>query len=289
MLKRHKTLLGVLLNAPRIPSRIELMKWVFLIRQEPAFTKDATFYHFVPYKYGPFSFSVFRELEDLGRYGYLRDGSSYTIEPSMRQEAEKVYESLEPDLRISLEKVLTHFGAFSQRRLLKHVYNKYPWFASRSELPYAPPPTKPRAKKGVYTAGYEGESIDQFLGKLLKAGIKRIVDVRSNPVSRKYGFAKKTMQRLCENLDMGYVHLPELGIPPAKRRGLDTFEDYQKLMAEYERSILPLVPETRKKAEELLSSRPSALVCFEADIRCCHRGRLAKVIGAKTNLEIAHL
>ena len=33
------------------------------------------------------------------------------------------------------------------------------------------------AVKTVYTAGYEGESIDTFFEKLLEAGIQRLLDV----------------------------------------------------------------------------------------------------------------
>ncbi len=76
-------------------------------------------------------------------------------------------------------------------------------------------PTSQPTRQTVYTAGYEGESIDRFLQKLLKAGIEQILDVRSNPMSRKYGFSRKTLSGLSEKLDMEYVHLPELGVPPS--------------------------------------------------------------------------
>jgi len=141
----------------------------------------------------------------------------------------------------------------------------------------------------VYTAGYEGESVDCFFQKLLKARVERILDVRNNPVSRKFGFSKKTLRRLSGQIDMGYVHLPELGVPPSYRRSLESFEDYQALMEEYENSILPAVKESQVKAARLMKNRPSVLVCFEADTRCCHRGRLAQAISRDTGMDVVHL
>ena len=259
-----------------------------MLKQEPALLLESSFYHFVPYKYGPYSFTVYRDLEELGRFGFL-NGNGYSIESSLRKQAEEAYESLTTCLRESIEGTLSRYGRLSQESLIDHVYRNYPWFASRSELPVAPRITERAASRAVYTAGYEGESIDLFLGKLLKARIKQVVDVRSNPVSRKYGFAKRTLQRLCAKIDIEYAHLPELGIPPSKRTELNTFEDYQKLMTEYERSILPEVPAARRTAARLLKDRPSALVCFEADVRCCHRGRLAQALSSDTNYKTVHL
>jgi uncharacterized protein (DUF488 family) len=34
---------------------------------------------------------------------------------------------------------------------------------------------------------------------------------------------------------------------------------------------------------------PSALVCMEADVKMCHRGRLANVIEKASNLQVVHL
>ena len=69
-----------------------------------------------------------------------------------------------------------------------------PWYSVNSELPHfrsdeAEQRTAP-ALAAVYTAGYEGNSIDRFLDRLMKRGIYSIIDVRSNPISRKYGFSQ---------------------------------------------------------------------------------------------------
>ncbi len=176
------------------------MRWVFLLKQETPLSSDPTFYDFVPYKYGPFSFTVYRDLEELARFGYL-NGDGLRLQADLTSAAQGHFLSLAGDLRQEVMGVLARYGRLSQARLVHSIYEKYPWFASRSELNGAPKSTA-KQRFAAYTAGYEGESIEAFLQKLLKAGIDRIVDVRNNPVSRKYGFSKGTLDSLCTNLDI---------------------------------------------------------------------------------------
>lgn len=42
----------------------------------------------------------------------------------------------------------------------------------------------------VYTIGYEGIDLEQFIDIIKKNHIDTIIDVRKNPVSRKKGFSK---------------------------------------------------------------------------------------------------
>ena len=287
LFKRHKILLGVLLKAPRIPTRTELMKWLFLLRQETCLCSEKSFYDFVPYKYGPFSFTVYRDLEELARLGFL-NGNGFTIQAGLLSDARELFNSLPSTFQNAIEDVIERHASFPQSKLVEIVYNKYPWFASRSNRKKISQKNIQK-RKAIFTAGYEGKSVDLFLQELLKGGIERIIDVRNNPLSRKYGFSKGALSRLSSNLDIDYVHLKALGIPPSNRDSLTTFEDYQKLLCHYEHSILPKVPEARLQAMRLLKERPSVLVCFEADSQYCHRGRLAEAISADTGLDVVHL
>lgn len=287
MFTRHKILLGLLSESSRVPSKTELMKWLFLLKQETCLKLDKTFYDFVPYTFGPFSFTVYRDLDDLTRYGYL-NGEGLKIRRDLAGDVSRSFQAMPWEFQDAVRDILHRYIQLSQNRLVDMVYEKYPWFASRSQRLAAKkkPPSRTRA---VFTAGYEGESIDLFLQKLDKARIERVVDVRNNPISRKYGFSKGTLSKLCQNLEIDYVHIPALGIPSTERRELETFEDYQELMEHYEQNILPTVKDAKTVATRYLNEKPSALVCFEADSTCCHRGRLAKAISKDTGLEILHL
>ena len=109
-----------------------------------------------------------------------------------------------------------------------------------------------------------------------------MVDVRRNPISRKYGFSKKTLSDTVQKLGISYLHIPELGIASEKRQNLQVQADYEKLFTGYEREELR---QNRPALEELvrilLRDRRIAITCFEAEVRMCHRGRIAKVLSSQ--------
>ena len=71
--------------------------------------------------------------------------------------------------------------------------------------------------------------MEAYLNTLLKTGVTLLCDVRRNPVSRKYGFSKSTLKRVCEGVALRYAHLPELGIASEQRRNSTTQESYNQL------------------------------------------------------------
>ncbi len=137
--------------------------------------------------------------------------------------------------------------------------------------------------------GYENRSVDGFLNKLLRAGIRKIVDVRANPVSRKYGFARSSLASLAGKLGLGYTHCPELGISSEKRRDVHTHDQFRELFGYYEREILPEEADAVTRVAELVKTVPSVLVCMEKEAVDCHRSRLATRVASLTDLKIVHL
>ena len=127
------------------------------------------------------------------------------------------------------------------------------------------------------------------LDHLLRPGIERLIDVRKNAMSRKYGFAGKTIARLCDDVDIEYIHVPTLGIPSSMRTDLSSQEAYDRLFDKYEAKILPGATESIASVAELCSEKASALMCFEASSCQCHRGRLAPRVAAESGLEVKHL
>ena len=73
VLNRQRCLLYMVERAGRPVTHLELTKWVFLFAQEMPSRGGSAFYDFVPFKYGPFSFSLFHEAHALVRNGYLRE------------------------------------------------------------------------------------------------------------------------------------------------------------------------------------------------------------------------
>ncbi|WMJ74124.1 DUF488 domain-containing protein [Cytophagaceae bacterium ABcell3] len=71
---------------------------------------------------------------------------------------------------------------------------------------------KPKSNKTIlFTIGYQGISLEEYLNKLLKNDIKLLVDVRRNPKSMKYGFTQSQLKNVCEGVGIKYCTLLKLG------------------------------------------------------------------------------
>ena len=293
MFFRHRLVLALLERAGKPLDPTTLVKLAFLLRQETAVGGDKTFYSFVPYRLGPFSFSLYRELNGLARDGYvLRTDKHVRLNPEALDLSREKIAELSACQRESVDVVVSKYGRMRWRSLIESVYERYPWYAINSELSdFLPdnPPAVPAVRTAAYTVGYEGKSVDAFFNGLLEAGIKAVSDVRANPISRKYGFAKRSLSEIARRLGVTYYHLPELGIDSVHRSGLQDFDSYQRLLDQYERDVLPRRSSNIRYLAKLLKKEPSAILCVEKDVRCCHRGRLAKAVGAVSGLPVIHL
>jgi len=292
MLTRQKILLALLQCGRRPLGRTRFAKLAFLLRHETSVGKESTFYDFLPYKYGPFSFALYREMEALQRKGHVRwEENRVALRRGASATTRAALHSLPQTARRAAAAIVRQYAGSAEEAFLRDVYARYPWYATRSELRGLRPPRLPRiqvAHPDVYTVGYEGKSVDAFFDLLLKKGIARIVDVRANPISRKYGFARKSMSDIAGKLGIEYLHRPEVGIPSHHRSDLDDYASYQRLFESYEREVLA-DQETVGRIVEIMRARPSVLVCMERDARWCHRGRLAAAVSRESGMQAVHL
>lgn len=140
----------------------------------------------------------------------------------------------------------------------------------------------------VYTIGYEGKDIDEFVEELLENGIERLIDVRELPLSRKNGFSKNALMKALQEVGIEYKPFPELGAPKEARHGLRS-----KLLNFYEfaeiyRNHLKRHLDDLKALELYVSSKKSVIMCFEADWRVCHRSVIAEFL-ERDGFEVIHL
>jgi len=61
----------------------------------------------------------------------------------------------------------------------------------------------------IFTIGYEGTTMDEFLAALKAAGVERLIDVRALPLSRRPGFSKSPLRAALEEVGIKYVHLKD--------------------------------------------------------------------------------
>jgi len=283
MLNRQKTLLYLLQQASRPVSKLELTKWAFVLRQEMPTKGGNAFYDFLPYRYGPFSFCLYREMDALIREGYVQGESTWSVTSL----ANNVADSLSNAVKLDGRGVIDRLGKKKIEGLVDYVYQRHPRFTVNSErLRLA---DRIYAKPAVYTAGYERLSVDAFLDRLIGSGVERIIDVRNNPIARRFGFHKSTLSKLAGRVQIDYVHLPELGIASSLRRDLTAVSDYKELFDSYERDTLARNSKSIDRVSTLMKEKASVLVCMEADPKLCHRSRLANAVSSKTSLQIHDL
>lgn len=122
-------------------------------------------------------------------------------------------------------------------------------------------------------------SVATAICELLRVGISLLCDVRRNPVSRKWGFSKRTLAQGCKRLGIVYEHFPELGISSDRRTNLTTQSAYDRLFAAYQDDTLTREKEALSRIRALIENgQRAALVCYERLPQQCHRSHVAAAV-----------
>ncbi|NQU35086.1 MAG: DUF488 domain-containing protein [Bacteroidetes bacterium] len=284
MYYRRKIILALLQLFDGQLEKIRLQKLLFLLSQK----QDKPVYDFIPYRFGSYSYSANADMTAMVTHGFLAvDDKHFTKIDTTNY----LHQLKKPDIEL-LKEVKSNYGSMSGTALMKHTYTNFPFYAINSEVAEnilnkteleKVNACKPKSNKTIlFTIGYEGISLEEYLVRLLKNDVKVLVDVRNNPQSMKYGFSKSRLKNYCASLGIDYVHIPEVGIQADKRQELNTQNDYDKLFANYRKNNLSNTIKYQSKILELLEqNKRIALTCFEANICQCHRKPLAEAI---TNL-----
>ncbi len=72
----------------------------------------------------------------------------------------------------------------------------------------------------LYTIGYEGRAVEDFIEDLRFADVEVLVDVRELPHSRRPGFSKSKLSEHVSRAGLEYLHLRSLGSPVILAGGL---------------------------------------------------------------------
>src|SRR5947199_2201617 len=130
----------------------------------------------------------------------------------------------------------------------------------------------------IFTIGYEGTTVPEFIAALQRAGVERIIDVRALPLSRRPGFSKSPLKAALAEAGIDYVHLKALGTP-AEGRAAARAGRHADLERIYAGQLeLPEAMVQAAQMLELAGERPSALLCMERDPAHCHRSLLLKAV-----------
>jgi uncharacterized protein (DUF488 family) len=129
----------------------------------------------------------------------------------------------------------------------------------------------------LWTIGYERLLPAELVAELRAAGVRRLIDVRYRPQSRRAGMSKTRLGELLGDHGIAYEHRRALGTPPDIRwyykhnrsdEGAFAFAAHIEAHAAADLDAL---------ADELRTDAPATvLMCLEAEPAVCHRRTLTE-------------
>jgi len=139
----------------------------------------------------------------------------------------------------------------------------------------------------LFTIGYEGLTLAEFLARLVERGINLVVDVRELPLSRRKGFSKTPLSQALAGAGIEYRHERALGAPKPVRERLRADKDLNGYFRRFDRYLATQGPVLENLAETCMGR--VALLCVERDPETCHRSSVARELGRIADLVPVHL
>tara|TARA_B100000378_G_C18015770_1_gene402426 strand:+ start:482 stop:970 length:489 start_codon:yes stop_codon:yes gene_type:complete len=141
----------------------------------------------------------------------------------------------------------------------------------------------------IYTLGYEGASVVDFIATLKRAGVSLLLDVRQLPQSRRPGFSKRVLSEALKEVGISYRHVRQLGDPKpgrdAARRG--DMAEFRLIFNAHLKSDEAQI--AIQEAAIVTREETVALMCYERAPKDCHRSIVAERIRDIVSVDIVHL
>src|SRR3954447_4393970 len=130
----------------------------------------------------------------------------------------------------------------------------------------------------IFTIGYEGTTVPEFVAALMKAGVARVIDVRALPLSRRPGFSKSPLKAALAEAGIEYLHLKALGTPSEGRMAARAgrHADLERIYAG--QLELPEAMPQPAQMLQLAAQKPTALLCMEREPAHCPRTFLLNAV-----------
>lgn len=143
--------------------------------------------------------------------------------------------------------------------------------------------------KTIYTLGYEGVALSDFIRTLEDWDITLLLDVRERPQSRRAGFSKRALSEALAGSGIAYRHVRQLGDPKpgrdaARRGAMEEFRSIFNAHLNLDGSQIAL-----REVAEQASDETVVLMCYEYDAQDCHRSLVAQRLVGLGSFRIDHL
>jgi uncharacterized protein (DUF488 family) len=140
----------------------------------------------------------------------------------------------------------------------------------------------------LFTIGYEGAQLADFIRSLISNGVDTLVDVRELPLSRRKGFSKTSLATALNKHGICYVHNRRLGAPKPIRNRLRETRDYVTYFRQFNAYLETQSAVLEKLAKDYAQSAV-VLMCFEKEAAECHRSAVARELARIIAVEPVHL
>jgi hypothetical protein len=141
------------------------------------------------------------------------------------------------------------------------------------------------------SVGYERHRDSaEFARRLHRSGVRRLIDVRELPISRRRGYAKTALGQAMVTAGVEYLHVRALG-NPKPFRDLYKAGRVEEGRAHYERFLREERQDALQELVGLLRETPSALMCVEDDPATCHRTSIFEALRNElgVDLDVVHI
>jgi hypothetical protein len=293
LLKRQRLLLAVLESIGQEIEVRRIQQLLFLICE----AHPVKYYYFAPVLEGVKSFELEYDLGSLKIKGLLQYDDEL-VTPTLTG----FIRELPPDLASDVSRVVIEFGTKTYEEIAREIFTRYPYYAINSELRHAvlSPDELDRVEKVravgmtpmLYTIGYEGLHLEEYINLLIGQNVRMLIDVRKNAYSMKFGFSRHILERGLREAGIHYIHLPGLGVDSAKRREANTDKQWYNMFQEYFEETLPLHGKELSTIKEMIERlNRVAITCYEATPEDCHRSYVARALEAMQGWEypVVHL
>jgi uncharacterized protein (DUF488 family) len=128
----------------------------------------------------------------------------------------------------------------------------------------------------IWTIGYERLLPPELLAELQAAGVRRLIDVRYRPQSRRAGMSKTRLGELLGEHGIAYEHRRALGTPPDIRwfyKNNQSDEGARRFATHIETTAADDLDELAAELQRP-DTPTTALMCLEAEPAVCHRRTL---------------
>ena len=141
----------------------------------------------------------------------------------------------------------------------------------------------------LFTIGYEGASLQDFVATLQAVGVQHLLDVREVAQSRRQGFSKNALAGALADAGISYTHMRQLGDPKAGREAArrGDIEAFRSIFEEH--LELPATKEALAAAARVCEVETTVLLCFERNPQLCHRTLVANRLTDLCSLSVRNL